>query len=105
MTMADQNYERCPQCTLSGYVITDELGRRCTFCGHKWPAPRIPHDQAWYENELSRLEDENQSLRDGIEGAQKLAWDLYLDREGLEQDGERLSDIHNLLAAISKERP
>ena len=37
-------------------------------------------------------------LRAIIERARQLAWDLYGDRTGLEEDGERIAEIHNLLS-------
>jgi hypothetical protein len=34
-----------------------------------------------------------------IERARNMAYELYMNREGLEEDGERLSDLHNVLSA------
>lgn len=50
-------------------------------------------------NEIfERVQRDRDRLRVIIERARQLAWDLYQDRTGLEEDGERIAEIHNLLS-------
>ena len=57
-----QEQERCPQCSLAGYVVRDELGNHCMFCGTRWPYPlvnpSIPPSEAMMDRIDARFEKE-----------------------------------------------
>ena len=51
-----------------------------------------------YELGMELAEAEVSRLSEVIERARNMAYELYVNREGLEEDGERLSDLHNVLS-------